>query len=234
MKIIQKSCPHCGAPLKFSEEDKKTICQYCKQEISIARKNKNKANEDYILSVENYYKGKYYQTTVSKLIGIFFALVVVGIIILFLIISMNHSKQKEDFFIPEKQYITELSQIDKESQKQISNKSLEELSKMKKENVEQTEWQFIGQYFLRHKENNNQNKIYDMYVKEYIIEGAVVKGYAGVEYSPLELTDEKILLIPYRGKVFCPHTSVLGYESNEDFYNKVIRNETNQYIVSST
>ena len=47
MRLVEKSCPNCGASLEFNEKDKGCKCQYCKKSFEIERDSDN--SEEYNL-----------------------------------------------------------------------------------------------------------------------------------------------------------------------------------------
>ena len=51
MRLIEKECPNCGAPVSFTKEDTTCKCEYCKREFEIERDTeKKKLDDQFILN----------------------------------------------------------------------------------------------------------------------------------------------------------------------------------------
>ena len=51
MRLIEKACPNCGAPVSFTKEDTTCKCEYCKREFEIERDTeKKKLDDQFILN----------------------------------------------------------------------------------------------------------------------------------------------------------------------------------------
>ncbi len=240
MKLIQKNCPKCGAPLSFEENDKITICEYCKNKITITRKSNNSTSADFILSIEEFYKKRYMQTERAKIVAVIIVLIFMAICC-FAFVKLQ-GKEKND--VPEvpitqKQYITEISQLDENLLKNCYSKALEKLNNNIKNTVlNQTEWERVGIYLLDHKETKQLNLFYDVYKKEYQNNNENITVYAAVEVNGLEITNG-VINNYHVSSTFCPTMRidkevVCGYQSLEEFFNKIIRNKTQDYKVIST
>lgn len=242
MKLVEKKCPKCGAPLSFDENAEETVCEYCKSKVSINRKNNVSTSEDFILSIEEFYKERYKQKEslkLSKFICCLIMLVVCGFILWKLSNSANETSlnSKTDIPVKEKIYVTEISQIDENTLNDCHSKALEKLNN--KDNSSKTEWKHAGIYLLNHKETKQFNLFYDVYKKEYKSASGVMTLYAAVEFNNLELSENGTLDNYRVGSVYYPcswinNENICGYNTSEDFFNKVIRNQTNKYKVTST
>ena len=86
MKIIEKKCPGCGADVKFDENAKKGVCEYCKKEFLIEKD----PQEEFLLSMNDFSKDvmKHVSSSfkVSHYLFIFvFIVVFISIILMFTI-----------------------------------------------------------------------------------------------------------------------------------------------------
>lgn len=239
MKLIQQKCPKCGAPLEFNENDLLVTCEYCKEKIKIKRSD-SKNHEDYILEVENYYKKKYDRDMYSKRAAIVTAILFITVIIPLMRMFYSSSAPAPVQDQPQEvKYVSSLSELDEVSLEKMHNLSLEYLKNQKAESIPQSEWEKIGMYFLAHKEYPSLNQVYNMYKKEYTVDGKVVEGYVATVFSPLEYREGNIhVSLNFEKKLITRRIpkvgTIYGYESNEEFFNKVLRNETNQYVITGT
>lgn len=238
MKLIQQKCPNCGAPLQFNEDDSFISCEYCKKKIKIKKESHN-TSEIYVLEVEKYYKNKYKQKISIKVMAIVVALIAIASFYLlfhFGSASSNPSEQTQEV-----KYVTSLSEIDTNSLNEMHRLSFEYLKKIQIEDIPQSEWKNVGMYFLKHKENSNLNKVYDVYKKEYIIDGSSVEGYVAVIFPSLTFQEDGGINIPSNQlskestRRNIPKVgTIYGYENSETFFNKVLRNETDKYMITCT
>lgn len=243
MKLIQKKCPKCDAPLSFEENAETAVCEYCKHKISITRKNSGGTSEDFILSIEDFYKKRYDQTRKTQM-AVYVIAIIIGICSFVFLIKMfssaNETPINSDIPVKEKKYITEISQLDENTLNNSFSKSLESLMKRETESsLEQTEWERVGIYLLNHKETKQLNLFYDVYQKEYKSSSGTVTVYAVVEFKNLEISENGTLDNYRVGSTYCPSKRIdkeyiCGYDTLEDFFNEVIRNQTDKYKVTST
>lgn len=152
---------------------------------------------------------------------------------------------------PKENYVTRLEEIDsksleifrKETEKNLNN----QIGKIWSE-VQESEWTYVGMYLLNNKSEDilslvdGVNILYDVYKKTYVGEKVNMEVYATVCYRDLKLSELGIVIQSYKGVTYAPMlfipdgTShwVHGYESNEDLYNKLIRNMIDNYEIISS
>lgn len=262
MKLIEKKCPNCGAGLKFDEDDKEVVCEYCKKSYVIERdkaeieKNTSDNNDVDKRIVSEYYNLIQKKNDGIKAIASIFIVIFVFAVILFfsgaLEVSRNFNKTFSDIVpvAPEKKdtYVTEIKQIDEKSLEIFHSESKSSLSKLNEfilSDVEKSEWTYVGMYLLTNKDEDARefdkiNELYDVYKKTFFGDDINLEVYATVRYTNLKLTDDNIVSNSYKGYVIAPMTFVKGssyvqgYVSNEELYNKTIRSKSGDYNILST
>lgn len=219
MRLITKKCPNCGASLSFDENDTKTKCEYCKQEIFIEKETKDHLNgfaEDvYQLSLEEFKQ-------VSKIHKISFYSVMIFIVVIFIITifssffifkdfsSLFNGSVKKGFPMGEspssnsngnisteniprkKDYITEISQINEESLSKLKIDSLNVLNHWTTtlQNSSSSKWEYVGMYLLISK--TDYNELYMVYKRKYTVNNKKIETYGAVSYTNLKLKGETI------------------------------------------
>lgn len=254
MKLVQKKCPNCGASLSFNENDKETTCEYCHQKFMIEKEENSAFDDvDFRFRVAKYYEDKSVNTR-KKFARIWAVFLVIGFIILFFVCNCEdftkeyRKNSNSNSSVKKDTYVTDISQIDQKSLELFHKETLKELENGNHiyvpSNTKEGNWEYVGMYLLNSKEEKvvDYNILYDVYKKQYIIDGNTLVAYAGVRYKELKLSDDGIVLTSFSGvavnsMMSLPNRSsyfVKGYESVEDFYNKVIREKTGDYTAIGT
>ena len=113
MRLIEKECPNCGAPVSFNKEDTTCKCEYCKREFEIERDTeKKKLNDQFILNeLKTPFKVFTYFTLgsfISHAVVIFITFIIIIIVAFNLIIGLNDSNS---LFNKKAYYITSASDL---------------------------------------------------------------------------------------------------------------------------
>lgn len=257
MKLVQKKCPNCGAPLSFNEKDKEVTCEYCKQKFIIEKDETSTFDTvDFRFRVAKYYEDKAKNNN-KRFSRIWTGFLIVGVIILFFVcnceqITKNFKRElglnsSSNSTVKKVNSVANISQID---QKSLELFHKETVKKLERENVyvpsstKEGNWEYVGMYLLNSKEEKvlDYNILYDIYKKKYIVDGTTIVTYAGVRYKDLELSDDGIVLTTFNGYSVNPirylpnrrSYFIQGYESVEEFYNKVLREKTGEYTITGT
>jgi hypothetical protein len=216
MKIIEKSCPNCGAGLEFKKEDKTVKCSYCKKTYAVVPD-----REDYALEMM---KGT--QTAIK---GIFIATAVVFVCIAITMMlmfggifngisSLTSNASKE---------ITTLNDISEDTAKSLHIESKEVINNYSHLTIgiKQTEpFTNVGMYLLIDKTGNT---IYDVYKGAYELSGTSTPVYVAVRYDNVENKGTSFGSDMLNGQFFGEMKQVngrfvFGFTSNEDLYDSMV------------
>ncbi len=216
MKIIEKSCPNCGAGLEFKKEDKTVKCSYCKKTYAVVPD-----KEDYMLEMM---KG-----TQNAIKGIFIATIVVFIVIA---VSMSLMfggifKGVSSLTSNASKEITTLNDISEDTEKSLHNESKEVIKNytMLTIGIKQTEpFKNEGMYLLVDKTGNT---IYDVYKGAYELSGTSTTVYVAVRYDNVENKGTSFGSTMLNGQFFGEMKEVngrfmFGFTSNEDLYDSMV------------
>ena len=207
MKLIEKTCPKCGANLKFNKNDEKVVCEYCKKEFLIEQ---DDDNNDYYL----------YSSDVGKAIlkGSFFTIFFISILVIMMVILVMFGIRSCD--VTKK--INNLDDISESTRKEVHNDSKNILNNymimnMKYKQVES--FKNIGFYLFI---DGDENTLYDIYKGVYEIDGSNKDVYAAVKYENIKNGNSMVF-----GKMVGDFSGFdskfkYGYESNEELYNYLI------------
>ena len=136
MKLIEKTCPNCGANLKFNKNDEKVVCEYCKKEFLIEE---DKEHKDYHLELAGVDKAVVKGLFYSYFIIAFVIILFVGSII-FGVKSCSFSKE-----------ITKLENISESTKKEIYKDSKSVLNSYEMMNIgfkQRTAFENLGFYLF--------------------------------------------------------------------------------------
>lgn len=256
MKLIEKKCPNCGAGLSFDKDDVEVTCEYCKKSYVIQRDDAkvNNASLDVQDVTEDSFSLKQKKSKVALMA--IYAIIIVFIVLILIINSFFdvinninfdtfHSEVREEL---KENFVTSFEEIDEKTLEIIHKESLKKLNNQREfinSDIKSSDWTYVGMYLLVNKDDHvifAGNALYDVYKKSYKGESVNMEVYAAVLYEDLKLTDEGKVSTSYNGYTYAPMlfvhggTSryVSGYESNEDLFNKVIRNKSSDYRILST
>lgn len=261
MKLIHKKCPNCGAGLDFDEKSIKVKCAYCNQSFVIQKDKDIREKMAKSIPIEDSYnlvKSAFKPISIIAIVIIAISIIMfiaIGIFAFNIFSNVNKGfESNNDFGFDssfteniyeefEEDYITDFDQIDDKTLDIISNESLKELKGKNtytssypiKEN-----WTYVGKYLLNHKKDN-YSVLYDIYKITYDVNGKDFPLYGYVRYKDLKLSEDNIVISNYNGYSYLPMYRFVdsykwanGYESEEELYNKVIREETADYKVKAT
>ena len=216
MKLIEKTCPKCGANLKFNKDDEKVVCEYCKKEFIIEQ---DDDNNDYYL----------YSSDIGKAImkGSFaFVFIVAFIIIIFVVMTLFGLKS-----CSVNAEINKLEDISDSTRKEIYKDSKSVLNQYKTINIlyKQVEpFDNIGFYLFI---DDNTNTLFDVYKGVFEYNGSNKDIFVAVQFDDIKNTNMlngKMVGEPSFDKSF-----KYGYESNEELYNYLISTTSHKKILSS-
>lgn len=272
MKLFEKSCPNCGAELKFNLNDKEVTCNYCRKSYVIEKDNdapKELSSEDFQF---NEIAGAVKTFSIIHFIITFFIIVFIIGVTIFIFINANsqmknnnndskitnNSSSTDDVddmndlldvikgdTKSNNNYVTKYSDIDEETKNEFigsSKSALEDAISFYKDNFMypvKTSWTYVGSYYLVSNKDvtYNYNYLYNVYKITYVINKKNVDYYGAVRYNDIKLSSDTKIVANMNGKVEAPmHNGnvgeyTFGYESNKDLYNKLIRNNIEDYTV---
>lgn len=217
MKLIEKTCPKCGANLEFEPGAKEVKCSYCNKEFIIEGNDNNSENfnsED-IKLISNAGKG-------ITVVAVIIILIIAFSIICFSAFRMfNKEKNFENFRFTDN--ITSVNNISKADQNKIEEKSLTELKNWneKQEEVSLTSHKNLGYYLIYNDFNSN---LYDVYELNYNINGTNHVVYTAVQYMNVNYKNKKLTVgngIIFGKILSYDMYSLWGYESIKDLYNDI-------------
>lgn len=217
MKLIEKTCPKCGANLEFEPGAKEVKCSYCNKEFIIEGNDNNSENfnsED-IKLISNAGKG------ITVVAVIIISIIAFSIICFSAFRMFNKEKNFENFRSTDN--ITSVNNISKADQNKIEEKSLTELKNWneKQEEVSLTSHKNLGYYLIYNDFNSN---LYDVYELNYNINGTNHVVYTAVQYMNVNYKNKKLTVgngIIFGKILSYDMYSLWGYESIKDLYNDI-------------
>jgi len=229
MKIIEKTCPNCGASIEFNKGDDKVKCEYCKKTYVIEEEKKDdKDLYEYNLKAVS---------SVSKVIIIisivsFVIIGVTGIIGLLTIGGLAKGQLQE--MSDANTNLKSLDDLDEKTKTEINNKSREildndaQVSSFMYEKKEQ--YKNLGMYFL---EYDDGNTIYDVYKAKFVVRGEEKDIYVAVRYENVKVKNNSLFGIQEHNTDTSSDTFMLGFPTNEALY-KTITLKTNYNKITAT
>lgn len=217
MKLIEKTCPKCGANLEFEPGAKEVKCSYCNKEFIIEGNDNNSENfnsED-IKLISNAGKG------ITVVAVIIISIIAFSIICFSAVRMFNKEKSFENFQSTDN--ITSVNNISKADQNKIEEKSLTELKNWneKQEEVSLTSHKNLGYYLIY---NDFSSNLYDVYELNYNINGTNHVVYTAVQYMNVNYKNEKLTVgngIIFGKILSYDMYSLWGYKSIKDLYNDI-------------
>lgn len=217
MKLIEKTCPKCGANLEFEPGAKEVKCSYCNKEFIIEGNDNNSENfnsED-IKLISNAGKG------ITVVAVIIISIIAFSIICFSAFRMFNKEKNFENFRSTDN--ITSVNNISKADQNKIEEKSLTELKNWneKQEEVSLTSHKNLGYYLIYNDFNSN---LYDVYELNYNINGTNHVVYTAVQYMNVNYKNKKLTVgngIIFGKILSYDMYSLWGYENIKDLYNDI-------------
>ncbi len=229
MKLIEKTCPKCGANLEFTEGEKKVKCAYCNTSFLI-EEDKNAANGYHLIN-----KAASVAKTVIITSSIIFVVIVAAIVAI--VISINHSfskidKPDFDFFHQLDEKSDDIFEDDKPkfSLKDISTEDQEKLAKKSLAKIK--EWQhpvfvnFIGNKHLGIylSIEDGETKLYDVFELQYSDDTNVYNVYTAVEYNDPSYKNKTLTTDSgnvFGGLIRVGNETLWGYDSIETLYGNI-------------
>ena len=259
MKLVEKKCPNCGAPLSFKTNDNEITCNYCKKEFVIEKEDPTLEDlfdeSNYVL---NYMEDIGKTAIIAKIIFIVIFIIAfcgIGFTIYKLASEQMNSSEKlnqtnpnndtsfiDNFFSNKNQetknYIQKYNEIDESTLNILKSNGKDKLEDSIASHKEHfmpeitNSWEYTGSYFL-HKENNS--KLYLIYKITYNIDNQNVDYYSTAIVNKLEKKNDKVvysnIIVDNPMKHLKEIKSTFGYESIEKIYNNIISNQKGDYQV---
>lgn len=238
MKLVEKTCPKCGANLEFKPEDKEVRCSYCNKSFIIEEDPTHKLVNNVADSFNLVAKTVGLGIGVQIAIGVIIFLVALGIIVaaFFNIFISDDSDTDDKFFetvekekdskVPamgDTTALQTLAVITKEDQAKIEKKSLTCINKWNKtgERLTLVSSKHLGYYLAASK---SFSTLYDVYELQYKDASSLHTVYTGVKYSNTTYKDKTLNVS--NPQIFgdiksLEMASVWGYDSVEDLYNSI-------------
>lgn len=244
MKLIEKTCPKCGANLGFKPGDKEVKCSYCNKEFIIEGNENNNGSGE--LAPENIkLVSKFGKFVVAIVIISFVVLLIIGVVTFnmffknFWTTNSDNWYEKSNNGIDDNEDLDDnilksVNDISTEDQKKIEEKSLVILKKWneKRSDISLNEYKNLGYYLVY---DNFGTDIYNVYELNYNINGINHVIYAGVKYMHVNYNNKTVSV--GNGSIFGSiliydtYYSLWGYESVKDLYNDI--NLLNKNLVAS-
>lgn len=259
MKLIEKKCPNCGAKLSFNENDKNVHCEYCNANYEVKKDDTkiDNSEEDYdLVKIKKFASTIFTWFAFSSVVPFIIFLFIFGMVVFMIIMGIGNFIDSNKNFLrtnpiveqKKDKYVTEISQIDEKTLEIIQKESLKKLNNQREfisSDIKSSDWTYVGMYLLVNKDDSvffDRNALYDVYKKSYNGGSVNMEVYATIRYEDLKLMDDGKVSTSYNGYTYAPmlfvsgghYYYVNGYDSNEDLFNKVIRNKISDYNISST
>ena len=229
MKLIEKTCPKCGANLEFEPGAKEVKCSYCNKEFIIEGNENNnmgkEASPDDIQLVSKLGKGVTIMAIVIILVIAFF---IIGSVAFGMFNKDSIINKSDNWFSNfnnnyDDDVLKSVKDISVEDQKRIEEKSLTLLKEwnVKSNRVSLNEYKNLG-YYLVYDEFGTD--IYNVYELNYNVNGVNHVIYTGVSYMNVNYKNKTVKV--GNGSIFgkilsYDMCSLWGYESVQDLYNNI-------------
>ena len=212
MKLIEKTCPNCGAHIDFNKGDKKVKCEYCKKSYLI-----EEDMEDYTLVLANEVNRSF------TLISIFSTIVIllVGFAIFMGTMQMNNKPIQNNEEVVEK--VNSFDDISEKTINTIHKKSVEALANESNVTgymyVQTKPFENVGMYLLLF---DGGNALYDVYKATYTIKDESREVYTAFRYEDVSDNNKMLLAMHVPNTNPSSVTFMIGFESEEDLYNSTV------------
>lgn len=227
MKLVEKTCPNCGANLEFNFGDKEVKCKYCNKSYLIeGYDNTNYQNN---LNIDLNLVTKTTQSIISIPFIIF--IIIFSIITIFIgyttfkIVSIDHKSISEnnETYEENTESLNFLNSITTEMSDKITSKSISTINAWNKtnDNFILDSSKHLGYYLAT---NGNFSTLYDIFELVYKDENKQYTVYTGVKYSNVKNNEGNINL--GNSSIFgsikqCGFNNLWGYDTVEDLYNNI-------------
>lgn len=228
MKLIEKTCPKCGANLEFNLGDKEVKCLYCNRQFIIEE---NNANSDISQSdnMDNNIKlvAKVgFGVHVFSIVMFFIIFLVVLTIIVFTMKSVFSNNIMSSFDKTVKlssEHLSSIKDISDSDKQKLEAKSMAKINEWnhQSDNVTLILSKHLG-YYLAY--DSNFSTLYDVYELHYNISSVEHTIYIGVKYLNIGIKNNKLKIS--NGMIFGSILSfdshnLWGYNSIQDLYNNI-------------
>lgn len=232
MKLIEKTCPKCGANLEFKPGAKEVKCSYCNKEF-IIEGNENNTEADNIIPEDIKLINKVGKGVNFAVFIVIFgmAILIIGFVIYNIVSGINNSKDsnvKNSWFDTNiiknnGDVLKSVESISKNDQKLIEEKSLTKIKDWneKQEGVSLTSHKNLGYYLVY---DDFGSDLYDVYELNYNINDTNHAVYMAVQYMNINYKNKKLTVSngTIFGKILLYDMyNLWGYESIKDLYNDI-------------
>lgn len=214
MKIIEKTCPNCGANIEFNKGDEKVKCEYCKKTYVIEEE-----KEDYRLVLSKQF------TNMFMIIFVFsFAFIVLVGFLIAIGVGNGAKKLIDSQVVESSKPINSFDDISSETISAIHKKSAEVLnndSNITSFLYEQKEpFENKGMYLLIF---DGGSTLYDVYMAKYEIKGTVKDIYTAIRYEDVNKNAKNLYGSHLPNTNPSSETFMIGYSSMEELYNNTVK-----------
>lgn len=242
MRLIEKECPNCGAPVSFTKEDTTCKCEYCKREFEIERDTeKKKLDDQFILNeLKTPFKIFSYITFgsfISHAVVVFVTFIIIIIVAFNLIKGLNDSNSmfnRNAYYVENVNDLSssDYSTLDIQSRILITTKVNGYTgfysNNLKREKV----------YVVSNKKSNYIIHIYKAIYTNITNTDDKHTLYIPIIYKNVKSKNNSIAFSLGEGEISAPEYSlngsnyVYGYTDLNTLYNEVIKQYENDYKIS--
>lgn len=238
MRIIEKKCPNCNAPLSIEDGKTDITCEYCHSKLRLV---KDPIEQGFELVSRASKRIMFFQLFIALTVIIIFAIIFIVLITKF-DHPFEHASDKKttstttDSF--DEEFNKRKDEIDKIYDKIINDVSTS--NKVLSDNLPKgstiSELSSVGAYFLNSKKGNEM-RIYTISKRTLNNNGTKKDFYIAELHSNLDINniDESIDSKVYSSRYYLDSTNtyyVDGYESLKELYDKHIKPLSKEYSIS--
>lgn len=233
MKIIEAKCPGCGANVKFDENSKSGVCEYCKKEFVIEKDPK----EEYLLTLAEFQKSVFKRVSIMQIVIPIIALIIMGIIIFTFIHGgiLHNDNTSSKLSSIENISGSDYSYIDNHANIAIRSLTFGDNDFVQKGNILR-----VKEYLLVGEKDSIFVPIYKTTYTDFLYEENKITIYIPVKFDNVLTKNNRLDIISLGdGVIDCEeyyfnleHSSYSkGYQSIDDVYSKYIKPMEKDYKV---
>lgn len=214
MKIIEKTCPNCGANIEFNKGDEKVQCSYCKKTYVIEEE---KETDDYRLVLTKRF------TNMFTLIFVF-AFAFIFLTTLLMVTGLGAgAKSIFESQIEATKPISSFDDLSSDTVKAIHKASAEVLNN--NSNVtsfiyeQKTPFENKGMYLLIF---DGGSTLYDIYSANYLIKGEEKEVFTAIRYEDVNKNAKNLAGSHIPNTNPSSEAFMLGFASNEELYEAIV------------
>ena len=219
MKLIEKTCPNCGANIDINKNDEKVTCDYCKKTYLVEKD----PNIDLDLNINPEDAVKLVASTAigNTIIGIAVFLFIVVLFVGIGIFAASKNNIKTTSTYEESKIILNIDAIPEDIKTKISSQSITTIRVHDKGTMYERKEEFknLGMYLLVF--NDDTNAIYDVYKSRYVVKGEETDIYFAVYYTNVKDKSTMLVGILEDNNDVKSDTFMLGYKTIEELYKAI-------------